>query len=52
MMNSSYIIRITLNELSAGNALQNVGFYTLMILLVWIISVQFNHRAERYLPAE
>ena len=52
MMNIGYIIRIILNQLSAGNALQNVGFYTLMILLIWIVSVQFRYKAESYLPAK
>jgi hypothetical protein len=35
-------------QLSAGNFIQNIGFYTLLVLLVWIIAVQFNKASGKY----
>jgi len=37
-----------LQELSAGSFSQNVGFYTLISLLIWIIVVQFKYRSRKY----
>ena len=40
----SFILR----ELSAGNFVQNIGFYTLLVLLIWIVVVQFNKISQKY----
>jgi len=47
-MTYSHIIHFILNELSAGNLLQNIGFYTLLALLVWIVVVQFKQHSGRF----
>jgi len=44
----SQFIRFISGELSTGNVLQNIGFYTLLILLAWVIIVQFKQKAERF----
>ena len=42
------IIHFILNELSAGNLFQNIGVYTLLVLLAWIVAVQFKQLAAKY----
>ncbi len=42
------VIRFILNKLSAGNFFQNIGFYTLILLIAWVVLVQFKQRSERY----
>jgi hypothetical protein len=44
----SQLIRFISGELSTGNFLQNIGFYTSLILLAWVIKVQFKQKAERF----
>ncbi len=41
---SAFILR----ELSAGNFVQNLGFYTLLVLLIWILIVQFKQVSQKY----
>jgi hypothetical protein len=41
-------IQFILNELSAGNLLQNIGVYTLLVLLAWIVAVQFKQQSGKY----
>ena len=41
-------MRFILNELSAGSFSQNLGFYTIAVLLVWIIIVQFKQKTGKY----
>ena len=47
-MTFSQIFHFILNELSAGNLLQNIGVYTLLALLAWIVAVQFKQHSGRY----
>lgn len=35
-------------ELSAGNFIQNLGFYTLIVLLAWILVVLFKLNTSKY----
>jgi hypothetical protein len=44
----SQFVHFISGELSTGNFLQNLGFYTLLILLAWIIVVQFRQKAGRF----
>jgi hypothetical protein len=37
-----------LKELSAGNFIQNIGFYTVLVLLAWIITTQFSEISHKY----
>jgi hypothetical protein len=41
---ASFIFR----QLSAGNFIQNIGFYTLLVLVVWILAVQLNEVSQKY----
>jgi len=41
-------IRFILNQLSAGGFSQNLGFYKIAILLLWIIIVQFKQKSGKY----
>lgn len=41
---SAFILR----ELSAGNFIQNIGFYTLIVLLVWVVAVQLKQLPQKY----
>ncbi|WP_259071141.1 hypothetical protein HDF24_23865 [Mucilaginibacter sp. X4EP1] len=47
-MNLTHIINLLANQLSAGNFSQNIGFYTLLVLLAWIWVVQLKHKASGY----
>ena len=47
-MTLNQISAFILRELSAGNLIQNIGFYTLVALLVWILAVQFKHVSQKY----
>jgi len=47
-MTFKQIIHFIMNELSAGNFLQNVGVYTLLVLLIWIVAVQFKQQSGKY----
>jgi hypothetical protein len=44
----NHAIRFILGELSAGDFSQNLGFYTLLILIAWIIFSQFKQKSGRY----
>lgn len=37
-----------LRQLSAGNFVQNIGFYTLLVLLIWVFVVQFSEISQKY----
>jgi hypothetical protein len=37
-----------LNELSAGNMLQNIAFYSLLVLLIWVVAVQFKQHPGKF----
>ncbi|MDR3693347.1 hypothetical protein [Mucilaginibacter sp.] len=47
-MTFNQIFHFILNELSAGNLPQNIGVYTLLVLLVWIVVVQFKQQSGKY----
>jgi hypothetical protein len=47
-MTFNQIIQFILSELSAGNLLQNIGVYTLLILLAWVVSVQLKQQSGKY----
>jgi len=47
-MNLKHIAGVILRQLSAGNFFQNLGFYTLLVLLVWIFAVQFKQLSQKY----
>jgi len=47
-MSLKQIFHILLSQFSAGSLVQNLGFYTLFALLIWIVSVQFKERAGKY----
>jgi hypothetical protein len=42
------ILRFIADEFSAGGFFQNVGFYTVAVLFVWIITAQFKEKSSRY----
>ena len=42
------IVAFILRQFSAGNFIQNIGFYTLLVLLVWIFAVQFKQLSQKY----
>jgi hypothetical protein len=42
------VVNFIFKELSAGNFFQNLGIYTLLVLLAWIVSVQFKQHSEKY----
>jgi len=47
-MTLSQVFHFILKELSAGSLLQNIGVYTLLVLLVWVVAVQFKQHSARY----
>jgi hypothetical protein len=47
-MTLKHIFHFILDELSAGNIIQNLGFYTLFTLLIWVVLVQFKQKAGKY----
>ncbi|BAU53003.1 hypothetical protein [Mucilaginibacter gotjawali] len=47
-MTFSQIFHFILKELSAGNLLQNIGVYTLLVLLAWIVIIQFKQQDAKY----
>ena len=47
-MTFNQIIQFILSELSAGNLLQNIGVYTLLILLAWVVAVQLKQQSGKY----
>jgi hypothetical protein len=47
-MTLKQILGFVLRELSAGNFIQNIGFYTLLAVLIWILAVQLNEVSQKY----
>ena len=47
-MTLKQVLDFVLREMSAGNFIQNIGFYTLLVLLIWIFAVQFNGVSRKY----
>ncbi len=47
-MNSATDIHFILDELSAGSFAQNIGFYTLFVLLAWIVVVQIKYKSGKF----
>jgi len=37
-----------LKQLSAGNLLQNLGFYALLALLIIVVAVQLKEKSNKY----
>jgi hypothetical protein len=42
------IVGFILRQLSAGNLIQNIGFYTLLVLFAWVLAVQFKQISQKY----
>jgi len=42
------LIGFSLRQLSAGNFIQNIGFYTLLVLFAWIFAIQFKQLSQKY----
>jgi len=42
------IIAFILRQLSAGNLIQNIGFYTLLVLFAWVLTVQLKQISQKY----
>ncbi len=47
-MTLKQILDFVARELSVGDLIQNIGFYTLLALLVWIFAVQFSEILDKY----
>jgi hypothetical protein len=47
-MTLKQILDFIYRELSAGDFIQNIGFYTLLALFVWIFAVQFSEILNKY----
>ena len=44
-MTPVHAFQSVLDELSVGSVSQNIGFYTLLILLAWIVVVQIKYKS-------
>jgi hypothetical protein len=51
-MNIDQNLNLILHQLSAGNALQNVAFYSCTFILVWMVHFQFRHPSGRFKTVE
>ncbi|TWI94044.1 hypothetical protein JN11_04861 [Mucilaginibacter frigoritolerans] len=48
IMNLSEVMSLIINQLSAGNYTQNIGFYTLLVLLAWVWVQQLKQKEADY----
>jgi hypothetical protein len=42
------LLHFVFDELSAGSFSQNIGLYTILILLAWIVFSQFKQKSGRF----
>jgi hypothetical protein len=48
LMTLNQALQFIFNEFSVGNFTQNIGFYTLLSLIIWIVVFQFQHKSRKF----